>query len=56
MSIDRWWVEINTAVPGYTYHLGPFYNLLEAAEYRIAFIKDLIEEGASGITFQNVKS
>lgn len=47
----RWWIRIDTVKPSMTYYFGPFDNLLEAKENCSAYVEDLIEEKAEGITF-----
>lgn len=49
LNLKQWWVEINTAVPHCTYYFGPFNSLDEAVKSQEGYIKDLIEEGATGI-------
>jgi len=47
---EKWWLEINTAIPKCTYYFGPFDNWLEAIRHRSGYVRDLLAEKAVGIT------
>lgn len=47
-----WWVEIVTAKPKCVYYFGPFDSQREATETQSGYIKDLIEEKATGISIK----
>lgn len=45
-----WWIEIVTHQPQCTYYFGPFSSPNEAKQSQDAYLQDLIQEGAQGIT------
>jgi len=47
-----WWLEVLTESPHCTYYFGPFQTLESALLSQSRYIKELLDEGAEGITVQ----
>lgn len=47
-----WWLEITTSLPSCTYYFGPFDHLAEAEAEYPGYLKDLTDEGATGIEYR----
>lgn len=48
----KWWVKIVTQYPYCTYYFGPFDSAQEARLNHTAYLQDIQEEGAQGISVQ----